>query len=416
MIETKRLIIRPWQIDDAEALYKYASDSRVSELALWPTHESAEMSREVIEDFFIPFSSYAIVLKATNEPVGCIGLVPQGGEHHELADNEREVGYWIGHPYWGQGITTETLMAMIEFYRDSMGLKSLLITTDSKNIGSQRVAEKCGFKYVEDYENDGVPSKVFRLTLKVDEFALICEYFSKVERQGPGSDNATLQALDFIKQQTHKEITDIADLGCGTGASTLLLAQNTNAHVTALDLFPDFIGKLRLKAVAEGLSDRLTTHVGDMSALPFGDKQFDIIWSEGAIYNIGFENGLRGWRRYIKDGGFVAVTEISWLTDERPDEINQFWNEGYPGMDTIPNKIAQMQRCGYKLIAAFTLPEDCWTTNYYIPQRQAQAEFLQQHPNDASAQELIASQRQEAELYQKYKDYYSYVFYVGQKN
>ncbi len=108
MIETKRLILRPWSVADATALYKYASDPRVSELALWPAHTSVEMSREVIEKFFMTNPpSFAIVLKESAEPVGCIGLVPAGDEHHEMLHSEREVGYWIGRPYWNAGLTTE---------------------------------------------------------------------------------------------------------------------------------------------------------------------------------------------------------------------------------------------------------------------------------------------------------------------
>lgn len=164
-IETDRLILRKWQLDDAEALYKYASDVRVCELALWPRHESVEMSRKVIEEFFLPNpDNLAITLKSTGEPIGCIGLVPSGEEHFKTADEEREVGYWIGYPYWNKGLTTEALKGLIEYYRDCKGVNSLLLTTDNRNIASQRVAEKCGFQFISDYEYDGISSKSYRLT------------------------------------------------------------------------------------------------------------------------------------------------------------------------------------------------------------------------------------------------------------
>lgn len=169
MIETERLILRGWRTDDAEALYKYASDRRVSELALWPCHDSIDMSREVIKDIFAPNPySFAMVLKDTGEPIGCIGLVPHGDEHYSLAATEREVGYWIGYPYWGMGLTTEALRGLIEFCCDSLICRSLLITTDAQNTASQRVAEKCGFKFLEDYMYEGVSGKAYRLHLKVD--------------------------------------------------------------------------------------------------------------------------------------------------------------------------------------------------------------------------------------------------------
>ena len=166
MIETARLILRQWGVDDAESLYRYASDRRVSELALWPCHDSVDMSRDVIEKIFIPNPySFAIVIKDTLEPVGCIGLVPDGDEHYSLVDGEREVGYWIGFPLWSRGFATEALRGLIDYCRNVMKLKSLLITTDSRNIASQIVAEKCGFRFVENFNNDGIDSRAYRLIL-----------------------------------------------------------------------------------------------------------------------------------------------------------------------------------------------------------------------------------------------------------
>lgn len=164
MIETDRLILRRWREEDAASLYKYASDKRVSELALWPCHTSLEMSRMVINEIFIPNPySFAMVLKETDEPIGCIGLVPTGAEHYSLNSSEREIGYWIGYPYWGKGLTTEALGGLIGYCRDTLGLKSLIITTDSRNVASQRVAEKCGFQFIEDYVYEGIPGKAYRL-------------------------------------------------------------------------------------------------------------------------------------------------------------------------------------------------------------------------------------------------------------
>lgn len=172
-IDTPRLTLRPWRESDARALYKYASDGRVSEMAMWPRHTSVEMSRQVIADFFIPNPcTLAMVLKETGEPVGCIGLVPSGCEYFPPEGNEREVGYWIGLPYWGMGLTTEALVALVAFCKDSLGLDSLLITADARNRGSHRVAEKCGFVSVGDADCDGIPTKVFRLRLVQHELKI----------------------------------------------------------------------------------------------------------------------------------------------------------------------------------------------------------------------------------------------------
>ncbi|WP_300911763.1 GNAT family N-acetyltransferase [Muribaculum intestinale] len=167
IIETERLVLRPWHDNDADSLYRYASDKRVCELALWPCHTSPEMSLEVIETIFKPNPhSFAMAAKESDEAIGCIGLVPEGDGHYPLAPAEREVGYWIGYPWWGRGLTTEALGALIGYCRDVLHIDSLVITTDAENRASQRVARKCGFVFVEDYIYGGISSKAYRLHLK----------------------------------------------------------------------------------------------------------------------------------------------------------------------------------------------------------------------------------------------------------
>lgn len=167
MLESKRLILRKWHENDAEALYRYASDDRVCRLALWPRHTSVGMSREIIRNVFVPNPyTFALVLKESDEPMGCMGLVPEGCEHYSPLQSEREAGYWIGYPYWGLGLATEALGLLIRYCRDRMDISSLLITADSRNIASQRVAEKCGFRLIDNYTNDGICSKAYRLYLR----------------------------------------------------------------------------------------------------------------------------------------------------------------------------------------------------------------------------------------------------------
>lgn len=242
---------------------------------------------------------------------------------------------------------------------------------------------------------------------------LICEYFSSVKRQGPGSEEVTIQALQFVKNLT--ATSKIVDLGCGTGGQTMVLAQNTPGIITGIDLFPKFIDIFNQNAAQLSLQDRVKGKIGSMDALEFEPASLDLIWSEGAIYNIGYERGLNEWRSYLKQGGYVAVSEASWFTDERPAEINDFWLDAYPEIDTIPRKIGQMQKAGYVPVASFILPENCWTDHFFVPQIKTQELFLANYPNNKMAHQLVAEQRREAELYQKYKAYYGYVFYIGKK-
>ncbi|MCF8303790.1 MAG: class I SAM-dependent methyltransferase [Bacteroidales bacterium] len=245
------------------------------------------------------------------------------------------------------------------------------------------------------------------------DFDLICEYFSSIERQGPGSPEVTRKALSFIDNLTDE--SRIADLGCGTGGHTMVMAQHAPGQITGIDLFPRFIELFNANAARLNLQDRVKGVVGSMDNLTFQAEELDLIWSEGAIYNIGYERGLKEWRKFLKPGGYIAVTEASWFTKDRPKEIEEFWMDAYPGMDTIPNKVAQLQESGYVPVASFILPESCWTDHFYKPQREAQEHFLKKYAGNKTAEAFIASEQHEAQLYEKYKAYYGYVFYIGRK-
>ena len=245
------------------------------------------------------------------------------------------------------------------------------------------------------------------------DFNLICEYFSSVERQGPGSPEVTIKALSFIDNLTSE--SRIADIGCGTGGQTMVLAQHSPGHITGIDLFLTFINLFNLNAKNLNFQDRIKGIVGSMDKLSFQNEELDLIWSEGAIYNIGFERGLNEWRKFLKGGGYIAVSEASWFTEKRPAEIDEFWQDAYPEIDTIPNKVAQVQKAGYIPVATFILPENCWTEHFYAPQVAAQEVFLKKHAGNKTAEAFIANQRHETQLYYKYKAYYGYVFYIGKK-
>jgi len=246
------------------------------------------------------------------------------------------------------------------------------------------------------------------------ESELLLEFHKDAQRQGPGSEKETMKALNTIKLDKSREIK-IADIGCGSGAQTITLAQNTNSHITAIDLFPEFLQRLEIKAKKAGLNDKIKTKVCSMEDLPFSDEEFDLIWSEGAIYIMGFENGIKEWKRFLKPNGYLAVTEISWITDSRPKELEAYWTKNYPWMNTIPNKLKQLENNGYQPVADFILPEYCWTENYYKPIKERIPEFSAKYQNDQTVLDFIASEYEEIKMYEKYKDYYSYAFYIAQK-
>lgn len=262
-------------------------------------------------------------------------------------------------------------------------------------------------KYIYAMSNDNK-------TIYEFDFNLICDFFSTMERQGPGSPEATLKALSFIDLNLNDQ-SRIADLGCGTGGQTMVLARHIPGQITGLDLFPGFIDLFNRNAMQFGLQDRVKGIVGSMDNLPFQNETLDLIWSEGAIYNIGFERGLNEWRKYLKTGGYIAVTESSWFTDERPEEIHRFWVDAYPEIDTIPNQIAKLHKAGYLPVATFILPENCWTQHYLTPKHAAQEIFLKKHAGNKAAEEFSALQATEEVLYGKYKEFYGYVFFIARK-
>ncbi|MCD8073348.1 MAG: methyltransferase domain-containing protein [Alistipes sp.] len=244
------------------------------------------------------------------------------------------------------------------------------------------------------------------------DLSLICDYFKNLERQGPGSPEATIKALGLIDKPGPE--AQVADLGCGTGGQTMTLAENLPCSITAIDIFPPFIEILNTNAHKMGYGDRARGVVGSMDDLPFGPEELDLIWSEGAIYNIGFEDGLRLWNPYLKPGGYVAISESSWLTGSRPKEIDRFW-EVYPGMETIPANIARMERAGYIPVAHFILGPECWRQHFYGGQDTAIEKLLTAHPGNERARELAEYERLGKAMYERHNRYYGYVFYIGRK-
>lgn len=234
-----------------------------------------------------------------------------------------------------------------------------------------------------------------------------------LQRQGPGSPETTTKALSFLGRLD--EISRAIDLGCGTGGQTMVLAQNIPGEIIGLDQFSEFIEILNENAEKLNFGDRVTGVVCSMENLPFQKEEFNLIWSEGAIDSIGFEKGLTHWNGFLKKDGCVAVTCPSWLTDERPLEIEKFWADAGSGLDSVGDNIGAMQRAGFSFVAAFTLPDKCWTEHYFIPREAAEKAILEKYSGNETVAVYIEGDKYEVELYSKYKRYYGYVFYIGRK-
>lgn len=246
------------------------------------------------------------------------------------------------------------------------------------------------------------------------ELELLIDFHQDADRQGPGSTTETLRALALVGLNRAEPLR-IADIGCGTGAQTLVLAQHAGAHITAVDLYPAFLARLAHQTQVMGLQERVTPLQADMNALPFEDEEWDVIWSEGAVYNIGFETGVKQWYRYLKKGGYLAVSEITWTTQNRPEAIERHWQREYPEIDTAANKMKVLESQGYSPVGYFVLPDYCWTDNYYTPMEHRFARFLERHPHSESARQIIVAEQMEINHYYRYKDYFNYGFYIARK-
>ena len=245
------------------------------------------------------------------------------------------------------------------------------------------------------------------------DMTLIADFFGRLPRQGPGSAKTTRLALQHIGSLPNG--AQIADIGCGTGHQTFTLTRNTRARITAVDILPEFVARVNGRARQERLERRVTAIEASMDALPFAPDTFDLIWSEGAISHIGFERGMREWNRFLKPGGHIAVSEFTWLTQERPAEIEKYAADNGIAPATVMENLLIMEQAGYEPLAHFVQPATCWTDEYYGPMNSAFERFLTCHGHSDSAKLLVQRIREEIDLYDRYSEYYGYVFYIGRK-
>lgn len=155
VFESERLILRPWEAHDATSLYEFAKDHRVGPIAGWPVHQSVEDSLHIIQTVLSAPETYAVTLKGDGRAIGSIGLMVGEKSNLEIGGDEGELGYWIGVPYWGQGLIPEAAEVLIEYAFETLGLHTLWCGYFDTNEKSKRAQEKCGFVY--HHTNENIP-------------------------------------------------------------------------------------------------------------------------------------------------------------------------------------------------------------------------------------------------------------------
>lgn len=227
-------------------------------------------------------------------------------------------------------------------------------------------------------------------------------------RQGPGDDGFSVGLLGRLPDLPSDGA--IADLGCGTGVASVLLAQHFRRPVLCVDIADAFLKTLSEKAEDAGVGHLLTPLCADMGTLDPQTYQFALLWSEGAAYNLTFEGALRAWRPLMVKNGIAVISELSWFGLERPREVVDYWGAAYPEMADERVNRERAERHGFELVLSERLPTDAWWTNYYNPLL-AQLDAHAASPS-RMMRDVIAETRQEIELFRNYSDMFGYTFYI----
>jgi SAM-dependent methyltransferase len=242
----------------------------------------------------------------------------------------------------------------------------------------------------------------------VDATALFRELHRGLPQQAPGSDASTARAFEQLGTRPRR----VLDAGCGPGRQTLALARLCDAEILAVDLHAPLLGELRERVAGAGLSHRIRARLCSMLAPDLPDD-FDLVWSEGAVYNVGFEAGLAGFVQRLAPGGAVALTELCWLEADPPEQARAFWRDGYPDMQPVDVCLARLRRAGFEPLAHFALPESDWWLGYYGPLEARHTELRARYAGDSPVLAWLDEQYREIELYRRHAASYGYVFYVG---
>jgi SAM-dependent methyltransferase len=228
------------------------------------------------------------------------------------------------------------------------------------------------------------------------------------DRQGPGDSDFSRHILSHLP--TLPLQPRIADLGCGSGTGALLLAQYYQSTVVAVDSAAVFIDELTARTKQLGLDRLIVPIQGDMAQLDRSVGVFDLLWSEGAIYHLGFEQGLKLWRPLLTDSGIAVISELSWFIDRPPEAAIAYWQNAYPMMGSEAENIVRANRSGFSVLSTHRLPSQAWWVNYYEPLR----ERMQQIEITPITRSVIDETEAEMQMFERFSDSYGYTFYILQ--
>lgn len=236
------------------------------------------------------------------------------------------------------------------------------------------------------------------------------EVYEALPRQGPGNRDCAARALRLCGELPLSPA--ILDLGCGVGGQTLQLAKLTAGSIVAIDSHAPSIERLKETLAVQGLSGRVQAQVGDMAHPGLMPESFDLIWSEGALYNIGIGNALRICHELLRPGGYLAFTDAIWRKENPPPEVRAGFDLDYPTMGSADDIVAAIRDCGYELIGHFTLPDEAWWTDFYTPMEIRISELRNNYADDTEALAILDQLAGEPEIHRRHSAYYAYEFFV----
>ena len=241
----------------------------------------------------------------------------------------------------------------------------------------------------------------------------IYELCEALPRSGPGDNEYTRRAFNTIPHPPKHPC--ILDIGCGQGVQTIELAKISKGQFVALDNHQAFLDILMDKAKTEGVEQAIIPKNISMLDMDFENEIFDIIWSEGALYIIGFHNGLKRCHQLLKPKGYLAVTELVYINPNPPSELVKYLEDEYPDIKHIEGIIKIINKEGFKLISNFTLPDTAWLNNYYLPMGKEIPRLIKKYQGNDLALSIIDGLKKEINFYRKYSNFYGYEFFVMQK-
>lgn len=235
--------------------------------------------------------------------------------------------------------------------------------------------------------------------------------FADMDKLSPGDDDLSLYVLRSLPQHRFEVVVDA---GCGAGRQTFVLADELKTLIHAVDSHQPFLDRLRQRAKEKGVAQLVRTHCMDMKDITNVFPTIDLLWAEGAAYNIGFANALTTWASAIRADGFAVVSELCWLRDKIPEAVKEFFRSGYPEMQSVQQNIATSEEAGYKLFNTYTLPKETWAKDYYDI-LEPRAKSLANH-SDVAVRNFAVETLREIEIFKISEDSYGYVFYVLQRS